>query len=118
MTTEAMYMKRVHETRTGLRNESELSSTMAGTSTLGASQRWHLFGIEEVFPPLRWVIISRDEIAYDSEVRELSAPSSPLANCTQRPTPAGCEVLTSTTAKGVCSVRQWVYADVQEVVAK
>lgn len=95
-----------------------LSSTMAGTSALGASQRWHLFGIEEVFPPLCWVIIGRDEIAYNSEVGELCAPSSPLANRTQRPTPVGCKILTSTTAKRVRSVWQWVDADIQEVVAK
>jgi len=64
-------------------------STMATTSTSRALYHRHLFGVEEILPLVHRVIICGDEVMHDCEVRKLSAPPSPFANCTQPPMPLG-----------------------------
>ncbi len=75
-------------------------------------------GIKKVLPSLGWVVVGRDEIAHDCEVGKLCAPSPPLTNRTQRPTPVGGKILTTTTTEGVSSVRERVHTDIEQVVAE
>jgi hypothetical protein len=91
---------------------------MAATSALKAFQSRLLFGIKKILPSLRRVIIGRDKIAHDGKVGKLCAPSTPLTNRAQRPTPVRCKILAATTAEGVRSVREGVDTDVEQIISK
>ena len=78
---------------------------MTTTSTLGALDCRHLLRVEEILPPVCWVIVRRDEVTHNRKVGKLSTPPSPFANCAQPPTPLRCKVLTTSTTERVGSVR-------------
>ena len=91
---------------------------MAATSTLKAFQSRFLLWVEKVLPSLRWVVIGRDQVTHDCQVGKFRAPSPPLTNCAQRPTPVRCKILTTATTEGMSSVREGVHTDIEQIVAE
>lgn len=91
---------------------------MARTSTNIAYNCGCTIKIKKIFTWYHGIIVPRDEVFDNRQVRELNAPSSPFTYLTDSPAFKYRKPLTSSAPKGVGTIRNMINLNVQKIVSK